>query len=340
MAKTVITAFNEFLKDTINLDPEETKTARKSRNWLIDQIEAFPSKEGAFPLHYSDKHISFGSFARRTKIRELDDIDIMVCLRAEGSKYYENSDEITISVPDSAERLKKLCDSVSSYPNPINYLNSRKVINALVAELKSVPQYGSADISRNMEAAKLNLISYSWSFDVVPCFFTVPDSFDRTYYIIPDGHGKWKKTDPRKDRDRASSINTKHNNNILNIIRTMKYWNKRPTMPSMASYLLETMVLDYYENCLWTAGGFVDVEIPGLLQYINTNIFSNVNDPKGIQGNINNTLTFDEKIKISVRAGLDRDKALEARRLEGDKDYEASISKWTEVFGPAFPSYS
>ena len=242
MSKTVVTAFNEFLKYTVNLDIDETKTARNSRDWLSGKIELFPNKEGSsFPWLYSEKHIHFGSFARRTKIRELDDIDMMICLKAEGSVYHEYPDGIVITVPDSAGRLKKLCDSVANYPNPIYYLNSRKVINAFVAELKSVQQYSSADISRNMEAAVLNLFSYAWSFDIVPCFFTKPDSFERTYYIIPDGQGKWKKTDPRKDRDRVSSINTKHNNNILNIIRTMKYWNKK-THPvhSMKSYLLET----------------------------------------------------------------------------------------------------
>lgn len=335
MAKTVITAFDEFLKNTVNLDPIETNSARKSRDWLIDQIKLFPNKNGSlFPQLYSEKHIHFGSFARRTKIRELDDIDIMICLSAQGSVYCEYTDGIVITVPDSSERLINLCNSVT------DSLNSIKVINALVRELDSVPQYKSADTKRNMEAAVLDLLSYTWSFDIVPCFFTKPDPHDRTYYIIPDGYGKWKKTDPKKDRDRASEVNITHEGNVLNIIRTMKYWNKRPTMPSMESYLIETMILDYYESYVGTASSYVDVEIPGMLNHISINIFSNVNDPKGIQGNINNTLTFDEKMKISARAGSDYGKALEARRLEGEKDYEASIKKWAEIFGPSFPSYS
>lgn len=340
MAKTVITAFDEFLKNIVNLDPDQTKTARRSRDWLVDQIESFPNKERpSFPQLYSEKHIHFGSFARRTKIRELDDIDMMICLSAQGSIYHEYSDGIVITVPDSADRLKKLCDSVTSYPNRINYLNSRKVINALVSELSTVSQYASADISRNLEAAVLNLVSYTWSFDIVPCFFTTEDSLGRTYYIIPDGYGKWNKTDPRKDRDRVSNVNTNHNNNVLNVIRTMKFWNKRPTMPTMSSYLIETMIVNYYDSFSPTTSEYVDIEIPSILNYISGTVFSNVNDPKGIQGNIN-ILTADERMKISVRAILDRDKAYAARKLEDDKNYEASIKKWAEIFGPSFPSYS
>lgn len=81
MATTVNNAFSEFLKDKVNLDSNESKIARSSRDWLIEQIHKFDSEEG-FPTLYNDKDIFFGSFARRTKLRELDDIDIMIALSA------------------------------------------------------------------------------------------------------------------------------------------------------------------------------------------------------------------------------------------------------------------
>lgn len=57
MATTAISAFNEFLKDKVNLDPEDTKRARASRDWLVDRIHEFPSKDNSFPLFYQDKDI-------------------------------------------------------------------------------------------------------------------------------------------------------------------------------------------------------------------------------------------------------------------------------------------
>lgn len=334
MAKTVISAFEEFLKDHVNLDNEQVKNGRASRDWLFDKIKLFPDNNDSFPTLYSEKHISFGSFARRTKIRELDDIDLMVCLKAEGSVYHENSDGISITVPDSAKRLKEFCDPGT------DILNSRKVINAFVSELKTVPQYRKSEIKRNMEAAILNLTSYSWSFDIVPCFFTIPDSLNKTYYIIPDGYGKWKKTDPRKDRDRVTAVNTTHDGNLLNLIRIIKYWNRRPTMPSMPSYLLETIIVDYCQlHTNHKLSNFVDINIPSILKYIENAIFSTVNDPKGIQGDIN-SLSFEDRVKISVRALLDYNKAEEAREYERQKDDKSSIRKWAEIFGSDFPSYN
>ena len=76
-------------------------------------------------------------------------------------------------------------------------------------------------------------------------------------YLIPDGNGYWKKTDPRIDKERTTRINQNHDGNILQIIRILKYWNRRATMPTMSSYLLETMILNYYEGQSSKANQFV-----------------------------------------------------------------------------------
>lgn len=330
MPKTVNGAFDEFLRETVNLDKGETTIARSSRDWLLDQIVSF-GKDTTFPKLWQEFNIHFGSFARRTKIRPLDDIDLMIGLAGQGANYTKYSDKIEITV-NPETNLKTYCNDNT------NTLNSIKVVNKFVSKLSDVPQYKNAQIKRNQEAATLNLKSYDWTFDIVPCFFTVADIYNRTYYLIPDGKGNWKKTDPRIDKEKTTNINQKHNGYVLNVIRIIKYWNKRPTMPSMSSYLLETMILDYYENKSCTASQFVDLEISGVLQYIETYIHYQVNDPKGIQGNIN-LLSWEDRNKISNRAKSDKLKANEARSLENNNDHEKSINKWAEIFGNKFPKY-
>lgn len=331
MATTVISAFNEFLKNTVNLDSEDVETARTSRTWLIGKIHAFPIHDPTFPDLYSEKDINFGSFARKTKKRPLDDIDMMICLNAKSGTYHEYDNKIELTIDANVKSLKDLCNLNT------NILNSVKVVNKLVSSLKTVPQYKNSDIKRNQEAAVLNLTSYDWSFDIVPCFFTREDFLGKTYYLIPDGNGNWKKTDPRIDRNKVSSINQQNKGNVLNVIRTVKYWNKRPTMPSMSSYLLENILLNYYEYKN-DASSYVDIELPNVFLYIRNNVYNNVFDPKGIQGNINH-LTNDEKSKIWNRANLDYDRANEARDYEESGKQKESINKWKEIFGSEFPNY-
>lgn len=333
MPSTVNAAFAKFLRETVNLDPEITKTARASRDWLISQIHAFEDKVEHFPLLYTEKDIAFGSFARNTKIRDLDDIDLMICIKAQGATYFEYADHIEITVPSSAVPLYRYCNAHT------DILNSRMVINKFVSALSEVPHYEKADIKRTMEAATLKLTSYTWNFDIVPCFFTKPEANGRTFYVIPDGIGHWKKTDPRKDRDVVTLVNQAHEGNVLNPIRILKFWNKRPTAPAMPSYLLETMAIIYYiQNNSNSASQYVDLEIPHLLKHVADSVFGVVPDLKEIQGDLNN-LSFEDKYKIQQRANTDYARALAARQAENDGDHKASIQKWGEIFGLLFPTY-
>lgn len=45
MASTVNSAFSEFLRNKVNLDPDETKIARNSRAWLVGQIHNFDKQD-------------------------------------------------------------------------------------------------------------------------------------------------------------------------------------------------------------------------------------------------------------------------------------------------------
>ena len=169
MAYTVNSSFEDFMRDPVNLDPEQTTTARASRDWLVRKIEDLANNERIPPLYNGTNHLFFGSFARNTKIRPLDDIDIMIVFDAHGC----TTDDVTkitrktypIYVNNShAKLLPDYCDG--------NVLNSRKMIEAIKRELGAIPSYSKADIHRNQEAVTLQLSSYEWNFDIVPCFCT------------------------------------------------------------------------------------------------------------------------------------------------------------------------
>ncbi len=330
MATTVNEAFAEFMKNIVNLEPEITATARGSRDWLLQQIDLIPGRHPAFPKLYPEVHLHYGSFARRTKIRELDDVDLIVGLSALGTTYASSAAGVTLTVPDGIA-LRNYCHDGT------NFLNSRKVINLFISYLSEVPQYSKADLKRNGSAAVLNLTSYDWVFDIVPAFFTTPEWDGRTYYIIPDGNGGWMKTDPRIDRDRTSEINQRHEGRILNLIRIIKYWNRRATMPTIPSYFLECLALQYYQNA-GSVSAYIDVELPGIFTFLSSAIYQSLNDPKQIQGDIN-TLTLDQRQAIAVKASADAVKAALARSQESGSQMSQSIGSWREIFGSEFPGY-
>jgi hypothetical protein len=328
MANTVNSAFAEFNKDNINLDKDKTNTARGSRDWLFTQLNNFPIKDDSFPLNYEKRHIKFGSFARNTKIRELDDIDLIYCLHADNSYYLESShykNRFYIQTENASSRLKNLSDE--------NKLNSIKVVNKFVSGLSNISQYKSAKIHRRQEAATLNLTSYDWTFDIVPAFYTI-----NGFYLIPDGMGNWKATNPALDQEFVTEMNQKHNFSIHQLIRTLKYWNRRAKMPTMSSYLFENFVLNFAKNNS-ELSDYIDLNLINFWDYLKTAVYNNIPDPKGIDSNLNQ-LTLEDKNKIAEKANDAYTKGYEAFRLETeDKNQNSAINKWREIFGDDFPLY-
>lgn len=331
MALTVNSAFSEFMRDIVNLDPDVVSAARTSRDNLLDNIAEFNEHDGFFTL-CSEYNVHFGSFARRTKCRELDDVDLMIGLSANGATYCSEDrwDNVRIfaNTNDSAQK---------SCANDDGTLNSTKVTNQFKKKLESIREYSRSDIRRNGEAVVLNLKSKVWSFDIVPCFHTTTESNGRDYYLIPNGRGAWKKTDPRKDKERITSTNQEKNGRLLELIRLVKKWNKVKNAKTIPSYLLETLMVNYTES-VTELDPFIDFRFKRALRYIADNILGPVYDMKEIQGDIN-SLSFSDRFTLQAKAQADYEKACEAWEHEDAKNHKQAIKKWGEIFGNDFPEY-
>ncbi|WP_313469512.1 SMODS domain-containing nucleotidyltransferase, partial [Carnobacterium sp.] len=285
-----------------------------------------------FPKIYTaENDVQMGSFRRRTKIRPIDDIDFIVVFNAEGTTYDASSfdGKFELHVPVTSERLNLLTNDDST-------LNSIKLVNQLKKSLNSVPHYEQAEIKRNQEAVTLKLKSYSWNFDIVPAFITAPESDGKSYYLIPDGNGNWKKTDPRIDSDKTTRINKKRDGKALKYVRLIKYWNRRATMPTISSYLLENLILNYFDD--YSVSATEQSTLKDVFDYLSTFIYRTCPDPKGIQGDLND-LDLDTKEKISFAASLAKSHAIEAISYSINDNHKMAHAEWRKVFGKDFPDY-
>lgn len=330
MAKTVNDAFEEFMRDIVNLDPDAVTKARESRDNLLENIDEF-SKDDFFEL-YSGFNFHTGSFARKTKCRDLDDIDLLIGISANGATYnsYDPWDNvrITASTTDAAQKECTRYDGT---------LNSTQVSNRFKKKLEGVREYSRSEIRRNGEAIVLNLISKDWSFDIVPCFHTVMESNGRSYYLIPNGNGNWKKTAPDVDKRHVMNTNQEKGGKVFPLVRLCKRWNKTKNTATISSYMLETMIIKYADS-VNSLNDWIDLRFRGALNYIANHIMSPVCDLKDIQGNLNN-LSYADKQTLRDKAQADYDKTCEAWTYEQQGDHKTAISRWGEIFGKDFPQY-
>jgi len=331
MANTVNAAFSEFMGSMVNLDSGIVSDARKSRDNLLSNIAEFSNTEGFFTL-CDNFNVHFGSFARKTKCRELDDIDLMIGISANGATYNSSDPwdnvRITANTDDGAQ---KAC------VNDDGTLNSTKVVNKFKKTLEGVREYTRSDIHRNGEAVVLNLKSKEWSFDIVPCFHTVVESNGRDYYLIPNGKGNWKKTDPLKDKSHVTTTNQAKDGRLLELVRLVKRWNKTRNSSSIPSYLLETLIV-YHADSVSELSQYMDFRFRDAIKYVADNILASVSDMKDIQGDIN-TLSFTSRFALQSKAQTDYEKACKAWEYEKSGDHENAIKKWGEIFGNEFPQY-
>lgn len=331
MSKTVNGAFDKFMKNSVNLTPTSSQGARASRDWLVDRIIKLQHTVSGFPLLAVEHNMYFGSFARKTKIRPLDDVDLIICLDAQHSVYIEGSSHIELVCKDNSE-LERYCNAGTKR------IDSIKILNKVKSSLNEIEQYKNTDIRRNQEAVRLELSSYKWNFDIVPCFLTTVDYLGKSFYLIPDGNGNWKKTDPRVDKDRIARVNKLHKTGILRkVIRLVKYWTKHKQLSFLSSYLIECIILEYYES-VDKATEWVECEFAIILKHISSAIHNQILDPKNIQGDLN-FLSHEQRRKVSLQSKSDSLSALENIRDEKRIGCRSSIERWRGIFGGDFPSY-
>lgn len=316
-------SMNNFIKENVSLNSEITRKAKSSREFLYEQLKKLPSESDKFPKLYLGKEIyNYGSFSRKTKIRPLDDIDFMLIFSAEGSSYQSIDSTIKISVPESSSDLYELCDD-------LGYLSSRKIANKIKNNISKVAQYQKAEIRSSQEAVILNLISYDWTFDIIPAFITSEEFDGKSYYLIPDGSGNWKKTDPRIDQNRLTKINQSTDFNVLEFIRIIKFWNKEQNI-KVSSYLIENLVINYFENRVIYSNK--KTQLRYFFGHLKTAIWGSVMDPKGLQGDLND-LDFSKKQKIENKASDCEEAAKKAIEYEEDEEFEKADQQWQVIFG-------
>ncbi|BBL19970.1 MULTISPECIES: SMODS domain-containing nucleotidyltransferase [Acinetobacter] len=334
MASTINGALNELVQDKVNLLKSRTDAGRRSRDHLLAQIKLL-NANSAEKLDFAETYnLPFGSFSRRTKVKPLDDIDQMIGLN--GGKFVwneaSNYDEAIISISNPSDK-----GIWSQLLNDDDTLSPIKVLNRFKRMLSNMSGYQNPQLNRRQQAVTFQMTSNEWNFDLVPCFYT-----QSGVYLIPSGNGNyWMQTDPRKDQTLATEVNQKYNGQILEIIRLIKYWNKidrKTSIPS--SYLLEVMLLNFYKNRsnIWQPCGTLQVEVQQCLNYIKDNIYYDVTDPKGIEGNINR-LDRDLQNKIYVRTSNDLENIQNGNYYEDIGEKEKAFEYWENVLGSFFPAY-
>jgi len=340
-ANTVKTAFKKFQSQIVDLERVTTDKGRASRDYLFDQIKKLAKNQPDFPPLNGD-YISFGSFARKTKIRPLNDIDLLLILNNRGINveilYQQKASGYGVNM--TAVCKVKIADNSSPlqvFTNNKNYVNSIKILNRIKHCLTYITNYKKSGKNRRMQAVTLNIKSQPWTFDIVPAI-PIYDYRDKvTHFLIPDGYGNWIRTNPKIDAESITTANIKHKGKLLPILRLLKYWNERRHKPILMSYYFETLVVQTFQFAPEITN------IPAALEYFFQNcnfyLMSSCPDPKRLGEALDIDVNSNTKQSISKALGNAASHARHAIVAESKSDQKTAIYWWKKVFGSEFPTY-
>jgi len=118
------------------------------------------------------------------------------------------------------------------------------------------------------------------------------------------------------------------------VVRLVKLWVKRKWGLQLGSYLTEALLLAYYTTPGLNANQYMDSNLRNVLSGMATLVRYDVQDPKGIDGNIN-TLSFSDRLKAAEAFSAAAAQCSEAIALEYSNPAKA-VKIWQALLGEEF----
>jgi hypothetical protein len=298
--QTVAQAFDAF-HDGLKLDPDERQRAVDMHNDIANILSA---------QDYVDSHFLQGSLARKTMVKPLRDIDMVVTLAPEFAAKYTGE----------LIQKKALREAASSTQGPT------AAMEVLQAALE--PRFPHATFSIGKHALTIDFGDDGFKFDVVPAIDEGDDVF------IANTHtGNWERSNTRQLIRTVRERSQECNGRMVHEVRMIKHAVKQsPVGYGFFGLLSESITfhsvtasMPHAEAC--DAAFAVGADLLAGDELL---------DPPG-EDNLLRKLDAATRRTAQATFANWRDAAREALDLEAAGDHRAAIAMWHGIFGDVFP---
>ena len=299
---TVTQAFDDFMR-RLELTPSEQEKASTQHNDLRARIR----EQLGGVLH----HFIVGSYARRTAIRPLNDIDLFLVLdpKVHPDRYAKEPAHIL-------DRVRSKLQSCYSAPGPQLRIQGRSV---------------------NIEFSSTGI-----GYDLIPAFsmtpFT-PQIVEDLVYEIPDRDRKaWIKTNPARHKQRCIAANDRAGGMLNRLIKAAKHWNRGQRDGAghkpLRSFHLEVMAYEAFQ----AKPADERRGLRELFTFLKSRVARRCPDPAELGPHIDAGMGPEERQQIQAKLQEAERLATEAVRHEDRGDHAAACRHWRSLLGDQFRS--
>lgn len=297
--KNIGSVFDAFLQ-SLELTDSERSTASRQQTDLRDRIRS--------TLGGVVRDVLVGSYARRTAIRPLNDIDLFLVLDPT-----VHTSRHTKEVTHILDRLRTALQNCYPPPGPQIAIQGRSV---------------------NIEFSGTGI-----GYDVIPSFsLAAPGAkVEDMVYEIPDRDRRsWIKTNPERHRLQCVLANSRAGGMLNRLIKAAKHWNRGQCDANgdkpLRSFHLEVMSYEAF------SGPPTDERrgLRELFGFLETRIAFRCTDPAGLGPNVDAGMTPDERQRIQLKLQAAARIAGEAIRQEDVGNQHGACNSWRSLLGPEF----
>jgi hypothetical protein len=294
MSKKIDASFAAF-DENLNLDPRERLRAQQVHNGMRDALSADGLVVDSFLQ---------GSFARRTMLKPLKDVDIVLLLNPELRTLYLAPAGPGRAMEDFKPRvLKKLPDA----------------------------QFDQGEKPAG-KALRVSLPNCPFTVDLVPAFEEFQPS---EYVLIGDRHeGAWERSNTRIQRRKVSERNQHSGGRFVHQVRMVKAYRKHhdQELDFVSGIVMESLAF----AVIRTQQAHADA-VRAVLRHAATAVYGPVYEPAG-EDDVTAKWTAEQRGIAAQAFGDAAARADEAVRLDAAGDPDGAIDAWHTLLGPDFPA--
>lgn len=320
--------FSDLLSRRIDISSAQRQQGITSHNHARDILHGQKNHNQHFPWLLQNDFLS-GSFARKTKLKPLDDIDVMVVIDGNNYSAYDQR-----GVYGTAESSGTDGSPIDQYLDLRGNVRSSVVVSAFARALNQA--YPNAtQVRADDQAVNVYFDSYGLGIDVVPCFKVIPnDPSEHEHYFIPAGNGQdsWIKTNPKKDAELVGDVQALHEGRHKQLIKLLKYWNRESNEDRLNSYHLEMMATIAMSELQGNASQNISSTLEYLFNRCGDLVQVNFDDLWGLGDPVCRYLTPAERMASAQQFVRSAELAHTAVRAETVGDTTLATRIWNTIF--------
>ena len=290
---TLRQAIHDFISD-LELTPDQQDDASRQHIYLRESLSRH------LPLHPDHGARLSGSYARRTAIRPLNDIDVFCVMQ-----------------PSSD------CDPSVHTPS--------KGLDVVQEALERV--YPMKDVRRQNRSVNIDFTETGIAYDVVPAF--VDEHSDEQVFLIPDIRAaQWIRSNPEVHKARSVEANELTSSELKPLTKGAKHWNRRqPDAAQLRSFHLEVMAWRVLvEPPVDRLSGLVTL-FDGLARCV----YERTPDPAGLGPDLDDDLTIADRQLAAAQLNSAANDLRRAQSLASDGKTAAAHHVLYQLFGEPYP---